>query len=964
MPRKKSAKASADEGAEEVTEQSDSALTANVEEEEEVDKSRLLMHQDSFNDEGPKISRERVLHIKSLLRKHLPRLIKVRSEQIAKDANYAKLCIQDAFAGRLKNGLATNFKKDKRVFKMFPITMFQIFSFQTNEILLKTVVWSSILHSILVFFEPSPDSYWAGPLFYVHLVISLIHVMDVLLKMAYEGFWMYWSHDWQRIYLITILSNFIDVLVNGRTTYTNFLRPVVGLLRARSGRRFFTIVQKMIPGLTQSLTPMFVFLLILIVISGICFDAEFPEVQDAQFASYNWFWMIYTNDTFDALLPEKLIMNFPYVVFFFTSIYLGQKFLLSLVLGATFDTFREFTKKQLKGERIKEMEGLVKAFAAVDVHKVGIISEPVFRALLSACNPHFTQEEKSLYYELASNGSPQGVTVLQFLNLREVLNYKFIRVRDSVALKYRENFQHFLDEYGPLIVVPVPGHLAETSKNILETISRYHFRDFINYVDLFLLTVGWLDLNIFGISACMLMSTYYVFEFQMFLIVNNGRLWELLKMEELFSPEFIVGTVGSIGMYTIPAAQLFSGNIRWKITLFFRFLRSMRIARMNEELSQFIHAMIDVMPLFTQSMTFAFVVCYIFAMMANLIFGKFIDRWSTPLSSMVAMNELFLPASFVDIMEEAMEKFHPLAMFYFMGYFILSMIIGNLSLSVIIEWYSENLNDKSKDARSNFTHANDELFKNIVTRATNRKVVGKNLQQTFGDIRYHKDVSNDHRKKIAEEDTIDLADLQKCQKQSNIDLTQYYNESHRHTKDPQKEVEFIRKVRGSGCCNTKKFYAGDTLICKGDPAENVILVTVGTISAEKFVDKDFVVPVSVQAVHAIGCEGLAPGGIYGMTYVADTDGQCLIFSQDDISLHMEPELTGTFIRLVFVSQAHMEELIAKKTRGKRRNRAGKVVLPQGLTSRAPTTRQSFLAGSFDLSSQPSIERHGSDINKE
>jgi len=148
------------------------------------------------------------------------------------------------------------------------------------------------------------------------------------------------------------------------------------------------------------------------------------------------------------------------------------------------------------------------------------------------------------------------------------------------------------------------------------------------------------------------------------------------------------------------------------------------------------------------------------------------------------------------------------------------------------------------------------------------------------------------------------------------------------------------------------------LILKGDPAENVLLVTVGTISAEKVVDTDLVVPVSVQAVHAVGSEGLAPGGIYGTTYVAETDGQCLVFSQDDISLHMDPELTGTFIRLVFVAQAHMEELINKKIRGIRRSKTtGQIVIPGGSGTRPPSTKKSFLAsGSFDLVSQPSTER--------
>jgi hypothetical protein len=94
------------------------------------------------------------------------------------------------------------------------------------------------------------------------------------------------------------------------------------------------------------------------------------EFRSTYYASYNWFFLVFTNDTFDRILPEKVFGHLAYLLVFFPSIYLGQRFLLSLIIGDTYDTFRQFVKAQVKNERLKEIKGLTKAFAALDDAKV------------------------------------------------------------------------------------------------------------------------------------------------------------------------------------------------------------------------------------------------------------------------------------------------------------------------------------------------------------------------------------------------------------------------------------------------------------------------------------------------------------------------------------------------------------------------------------------------------------------
>lgn len=170
----------------------------------------------------------------------------------------------------------------------------------------------------------------------------------------------------------------LDLLYNSCTTYSNPLRPVIGVLRARNGRRFFEVLKKMIPGMSHSLVPIFFFIVLIMVASSLVFDDRVQDFIDPYYVSYNWFFLIFTNDNFNRMLPEQMFRHLSYLCFFFPAIYVGQKFLLSLIIGDTYDTFRSFVKKQVKKEKLKEMQGLVKAFTQLDDLKQGMFGVFVF----------------------------------------------------------------------------------------------------------------------------------------------------------------------------------------------------------------------------------------------------------------------------------------------------------------------------------------------------------------------------------------------------------------------------------------------------------------------------------------------------------------------------------------------------------------------------------------------------------
>eukprot|EP00978_Attheya_sp_CCMP212_P047525 scaffold421658_cov86-Attheya_sp.AAC.1 len=160
----------------------------------------------------------------------------------------------------------------------------------------------------------------------------------------------------------------------------------------------------MVPGMSHSLIPLLFFLVMVMVVSTLLFDKQIPEFADSSYVSYNWVFLIFTNDNFNRVLPGHMRMNICYLVFFFPVVYVGQQFLLNLIVGETYETYKSFVKKQLKKERIKEMQGLTKAFSTLDEEKSGSISFHMWRECLIKLDPDISPEAIALYFALITDG--------------------------------------------------------------------------------------------------------------------------------------------------------------------------------------------------------------------------------------------------------------------------------------------------------------------------------------------------------------------------------------------------------------------------------------------------------------------------------------------------------------------------------------------------------------------------------
>ncbi len=126
--------------------------------------------------ETPRAKKQRVWQ---LVKKAIPQFAEERRQLFAKNAAYCKLCILDAFQGRLSNGLANNSKKSWWIYTIFCV--------QTSELLFQCVMSACAFHTISIFFEPENACTNSAIYTSLQVLVLLVYSFDIGLKMSYEG---------------------------------------------------------------------------------------------------------------------------------------------------------------------------------------------------------------------------------------------------------------------------------------------------------------------------------------------------------------------------------------------------------------------------------------------------------------------------------------------------------------------------------------------------------------------------------------------------------------------------------------------------------------------------------------------------------------------------------------------------------------------------------------------------------
>ena len=144
-------------------------------------------------------------------------------------------------------------------------------------------------------------------------------------------------------------------------------------------------------------------------------------------------------DNYSDLTENASVPMFLFVIAFVT---VGHIFLMSVVLDITINFYTDAEKDQLKSERKKELQGLVKAFSYLDPSGTGIISYREYKHLLSFLRPDVTPVESRLLYEISASRedpknplAPVRLDVIDFAHIRKILGIRFSRRSRSTVVQ-------------------------------------------------------------------------------------------------------------------------------------------------------------------------------------------------------------------------------------------------------------------------------------------------------------------------------------------------------------------------------------------------------------------------------------------------------------------------------------------------------------------------------------------------
>lgn len=284
-------------------------------------------------------------------------------------------------------------------------------------------------------------------------------------------------------------------------------------------------------------------------------------------------------------------------------------------------------------------------------------------------------------------------------------------------------------------------------------------------------------------------------------------------------------------------------------------------------------------------------------MFGHLIFGMYLKAWSTPLSSMVVIQKLFLPIDLMEIMEDTMTHVHYLAILYFFANFLLSLIICNLSLSIVIDWYSDSLNNFNELFERERAYEN--VFKAIYSRVRRRDRDNLNYD-ILKDYIMVKNDQSDHRAKFLKgEESFNESDLKQCQKYANIDLIELYKREKKKSNALQWEETFVSRLKDSKP-RVIQLNMKESLYQLGEKAENCFILINGIASCFlKDEQLELTKCLDFTAVSVLGSEAIfESNGVYQENCVAAVESvECIVLSRNDILEELDPALVGTILRL-------------------------------------------------------------------
>jgi CRP-like cAMP-binding protein len=501
--------------------------------------------------------------------------------------------------------------------------------------------------------------------------------------------------------------------------------------------------------------------------------------------------LMFTGDTFQDLAPtsnrstthsdsvhdvlfdvETTHGNILYVYFFTSFVLVASVLFVDLVLGSVYEAFHDGAEDQSKGSISKEMKGLIRAFQLLDITGSGTISEPMFIQFIASLAHHHSiggaelmvrqdravatsfaeivemarmsererenneklteklKRDAKLYFLMAAEFSGSTIDVVSFLNLKEVLSYRFSYGdgddSPEVTRGAEKNwFEDFFCDSAPMCRKVMPYVLVA---DIL-----------CHLFDLQEITYSFGMKN--WLSVSMIFDLFYVFD-----VFVRRRCLDHRQSPAIYSSfadycsgvHLLACVIEALSAWSVlpgdPAAEWLPGSFKSAARVVYytgreliELLRVLRLVDINRTLHHYIDTLSEVVPVLYQCVLFVILIAYTYATCGFLFLGMpcGITALKSPSMAMKTTLTLFFHG-LQDTLEASSSEASspwvaPVVGLYFFGFHVIGvMVFLNVINAIIITFYSNAIAAReAKDAREETL---EEIRRNMMTKLEDRKV--------------------------------------------------------------------------------------------------------------------------------------------------------------------------------------------------------------------------------------------------
>ncbi|CAM9925773.1 unnamed protein product, partial [Ectocarpus sp. 4 AP-2014] len=279
-----------------------------------------------------------------------------------------------------------------------------------------------------------------------------------------------------------------------------------------------------------------------------------------------------------------------------------------------------------------------------------------------------------------------------------------------------------------------------------------------------------------------------------------------------------------------------------------RLVRCWRLVTLSDTLHDHVNTFFSVVPVFAQTLSFALIIAYAFAMVAMQAFADKATAFSDAGMSLRTTLQLFVGVDFSAVVEETVNEVGYKALVFFVAYHVVGvLIVFNLLTAIMIQLYGEALNEKSRQGVEEQRKADQDLQDSLYEYNQKQRVLrlwGKRVTQGAASLNITREskVNNgrEARRMLGAAGTksqaLTVEELEECQKYAKVDLLRTLRERSRADNNLRMfERSFYKKIKsatGPEAFNFEEFADGEVIFHRGDQHSTCYFVHKGVVRLE------------------------------------------------------------------------------------------------------------------------------------